>query len=74
MSVVFLGAHASSVLRSASCGTSLRLKRVFGKMPNTARKMRALPNSAGRIEVVEAPNDSTIQRFNVVRRRSEAKP
>jgi hypothetical protein len=36
-------AHASSVLRSASCRTLLRPRFVFGKMPNTAGWKPALP-------------------------------
>jgi hypothetical protein len=36
-------AHASSVLRSASCRTLLRPRFVFGKMPNIAGWKPALP-------------------------------
>jgi hypothetical protein len=74
---LFRGAHAFCVLVKAFCLHELFYKdrvvldrRIDGvkvrrrRMRRPARCKRALPNPAGRIEVVKVRNASTVQRFN----------
>jgi hypothetical protein len=78
---LFRGAHAPSRAVFGAfaenllvCGLIRMLVRHSARARNAAREARALPNPAVGIEVVKALNASTVQRLNVVTRRSEAKP